>query len=227
METKFQTSFIPKKPLPSVGIQGVNTGVPTKLKPVKPGSLLLNIAILIFIISIGAGAVVYAWKIVLQNNQNSYKLQLAEKQSQFNPELISQLKIVNVKIDTAKQLLSRHIAASNIFDIVGKMTTENVRYLGMEVRTPLGRDTQGAVQGTPGSPSNINVTLNGQGINLSSVAFQAQVLAELDKYGLSELVRNPVLSDPDIGQDGSVSFKLTHDIRPSAIIYMKGATPTQ
>ncbi|MFA6459233.1 MAG: hypothetical protein WCV79_02445 [Candidatus Paceibacterota bacterium] len=228
METKFQSSFIPKKPLPSVGMQGVNTGVPTKLRPVHTTSLLLNIAILIFIVSIGSGAVVYAWKVVLENNLTGYKQELEDKQKQFNPDLINQLKVVNIKIDNAKHLLAKHMAVSTVFDVVSRMTSENIRFLSMEVTTPMAATTQnGGSQVGSNSPSNISITLSGQGLSLSAVAFQAQILAELDKYNLKDIVKNPVLSDPSIEADGSVLFKMSQEIDPSTVIYMKGASSNQ
>lgn len=223
METKFQTSFIPKRPLPATGMPGVGAGVPLNKRSAHAGSLFLNLSVLIFILSIGAGAIVYAWKIVLENNLNSYKKQLADKQSQVDPTLIQTLRVVNARIDLAKALLEKHAAVSSVFDIVGRMTAESVRFVSMEVTTPTAANNNSPTPPVGANP-NIVLTLNGLGLNLSTVAFQAQVLTELEKYGLKEIIRNPILSDPNIENDGSVTFKLKEEVDPSTIIYMKGSS---
>jgi len=219
METKFQTSFIPKKPLSTVGVQGVNTGVPMHLRPSKTGSWLFNSAVFLFIVSLGIAAVLYSWKIVLLNNQNSYKQQLADLQKQFNTTLIQQLEVANMKIDDAKKILSTHIALSNIFDVIAKTTAANTRLLSMDVTTPLSTGTGSSASQ---NSSDINLTFSGSGTNLSAVAFQEQVLSELDKYGQNGIVKNPIISSPTVETDGSVSFSLVETIDPSNVIYMKG-----
>lgn len=225
METQFQTSFIPKKPLPSVGTAGVSIGVPTRLKPSRAGSWLLNIGILLFVVSLGAGGAVYAWKTVLSRNQESYKQQLADRQKQFNPALIQQLKQANTKIDSAKQILSSHIALSNIFDIISRLTIEKVRFLSMDATTPSIGGAQGANgQQAGANSSDVQFTLTGYGANLSAVAFQAEVLGELEKYGLQSIVKNPVVSEPAIDENGLVSFSFTAEIDPANLIYMKGTS---
>lgn len=214
METKFQTSFIPKKPLPVVGVQGANVGISSH-KVAHSGSLFLNISILLFVISLGAGGGVYAWKTYQLSNQEYYKQQLVERQKQFNPELIQQLKLMNTKIDNAKQLLSKHMALSNIFGIISQLTIENVRFLSMDVST---------VNKEEGNAGDIRVSLSGYGTNLSAVAFQAKVLSELEKYNLRNIVKNPVVSEPELDTGGAVSFDIKAVVDPSTIIYMKGAS---
>jgi len=226
METKFQTSFIPKKPLPTSGAQGVTTGVPMHLKPTRTGSWFMNFGVFLFIISIGLGAVLYAWKIVLLNNQNSLKQTLSNAEKSFNYGQIQQLQLANVKIEDAKKVLASHMALSSIFDVVAKTTAESIRFLSMDVTTPLytGSAAGGAAQST--KTSNIELTFSGSGTNLSAVAFQAQVLGQLDKYGLTDVLKNPVVAEPSIENDGSVSFKLSEEINPGNVIYMNGGSAT-
>ena len=214
METKFQTSFIPKKPLPSAAGGVATLGV---LPPRKHHSmsLFLDIAILLFIVSFAAAGGTYLWKSILISSQESYKQQLAERQRQFNPELIEELQRVNVKIDAAGQVLSRHIVLSNVFDIISRLTIENVRFVNLDLSIPT--VTQG---------SGIKVALSGYGTNLSTVAFQSDVLGQLQQYGLSKIVKDPVLSDPSLEANGLVSFRFSALIDPATLSYQKSVSGT-
>jgi hypothetical protein len=215
METKFQTSFIPKKPLPtsvggtpSVGLSNVN-------RPRHRSSLFFNLAIFLFLISLGAAGGMYAWETISISAQDSYKQALADKQKQFNPDLINELKGVNTKIDTAKKLLSSHLALSNIFSVISRFTVENIRFFNLDVTGPseLSQD--------------VGISMNGQGRNLSAVAFQGDVLSSLSEYGLSKVVRNPIIADPNLEQNGSVTFGFKATIDPATLHYMNSVSPQQ
>ncbi|MEN9524022.1 MAG: hypothetical protein RL536_91, partial [Candidatus Parcubacteria bacterium] len=113
METKFQTSFIPKKPFSPIG--GLNNPAPHHSHTT---SLFLALAGLLFIISILAAGGMYFWKSYLLSAQTAYKAELAERERQFNSDLIEELKRQNVKIDLAKNLINEHTATSQIFDVI-------------------------------------------------------------------------------------------------------------
>src|SRR3989344_1268957 len=203
METKFQTSFIPKKPFSPIG--GLNVQQPRR----ATSSLFMTLAGFLFIVSLLAAGGMYFWKSYLLSSQESYKTQLAEREKQFNADLIEELKSQNVKIDLPKNLIDKHLAASQIFDIIGRLTIENVRFLSMDM--------------TAGATSNdgIKINLKGNGTCLSAVAFHSDVLGQLERYGLRKVVKNPILSDPSIDTDRTVSFGLTATVDPVNLSYKK------
>ena len=206
METKFQTSFIPKKPIISVGGAGTNFAPAPRSRHVTV-SIFFNIGLLLFIVSLGLALGVYAWKSVTLSSQENLKQQLAERQKQFNPDLIEELKRVNVKIDVARKLMENHLALSNIFGVISRLTTERVRFSSLDLSAP-------------GAQSNdIKVTMKGVGADLSAVAFQSDVLGQLDQYGLRKIVKNPILSDPTLETSGVVSFGFSASIDPSTLSY--------
>lgn len=207
METKFQTSFIPKKPLPTVG--GLST---PPMKHHGSGSFFMSIAVIIFILSLAAVGGVFAWKQVLLSQQVSYQNDLAQSEKQFNTNLISQLKETNVKIDMAKQLLQNHLALSQIFGLIGRVTIDNVRFLSMDLTAP------------QNAGGDLKVTLNGYGTSLSAVAYQSKVLNQLEQYGLRNIIKNPILSDPSLDSSGTVSFGFTASVDPSSLSYETSVT---
>ena len=200
METKFQTSFIPKKPaMPVMGSVSPS--------PRRHTSIFMIIAVFVFILSLAGLGGAYAWKSYLTNSQASYKTQLSDREKQFNLDMIQQLKVDSVKIDIAKSVLQRHIALSQVFDLIGKMTIENVRFTNLDVTAP----------NTVGDP--FAVSLSGYGINLPAVAFQSDVLGRLEQYGLRNIVKNPMMSDPALDTTGKVNFSLKATIDPKALSY--------
>ncbi len=177
--------------------------------PRRTTSYFMMAAVFLFIISIAAAGGMYFWKSYLESAQSAYKEQLTQREKQFNPNLIEDLKRQNVKIDLGKQLLVNHVATSQIFDIVQRLTIESVRFVNMDL----------TVNSTGGD--SVNVSMKGYGTSLSAVAFQSDVLGQLEKYGLRSVVKNPILSDPSLDNNGLVSFSFTATIDPKYLTYEK------
>ena len=210
MEPKFQTSFIPKKP-----VAGMGTSYQSLHKPKSAGvSIFMTLAVLLFIVSLAGVGGAYFWKQYLISAQDNYKQTLIAREKQFDLSQIEHLKQVNVQIDTAKQLLRNHLADSQIFQIISTFTIESVRFLSMDLTAPA-------------SPSDsLKLTMNGYGSNLSAVAFQSDVLGSLEQYGLRDIVKNPMISNPSLGQSGTVSFGFSASIDPAALSYESLITGT-
>ena len=206
METKFQTSFIPKKPIVSIG--GIGSNFAPRQRARATISIFFSIGLLLFIVSLGMAGGVYAWKSVTLSTQNNLKQQLEGRQKQFNTSLIEDLKRVNVKIDVAGKLMANHLALSNIFAIISRLTAERVRFSSLDLTAP---STQS---------NDIIISMAGVGVDLSAVAFQSDVLGQLEQYGLRKIVKNPILSDPTLDTSGMVSFGFSASIDPSTLSYM-------
>jgi len=204
METKFQTSFIPKKPL-------ISPNVMMQRAPRRLVSVFIIFAVIVFIISLAGLGGAYLWKGYLTSSQVNFKQQLADREKLFDINLITQLKQANVQIDTARQLLDSHVAMSQIFGIISQFTTVSSRFLSMDLTT---KDTQSNSNG-------VKISMKGYGKDLSSVAFQSDVLGKLEEIGLRNIVKNPILSDPSRDEDGKVTFGFTATIEPSSLSYKK------
>lgn len=214
METKFQTSFIPRKPVPvtpgSLGPQVQHHGRGL-------GSVYMTLAVLVFVASLLVVGGAYAWKQYLISDQAKLQTDLAQRQKDFNLDQIALMKAQSTKISMARQLLKNHLAVSNIFDIVGKLTAESVRFVTMDLTVPAGM------------PGPFQISMSGYGRNYSSVAFQSDVLSQLERYGLRNVVKNAIISNPALNPNGSVSFSFTAQVDPASFSYMKslGAAPVQ
>ncbi len=210
MEPKFQTSFIPKKP--NVVMSGtINAGAPQKPK-VHATSFFMAIGVMLFIVSLLALGGAYFWKYYLSDANKKFKEDLASREKQFNVQLIEQLKAINVQIDSAKSLVDKHVAFSSVFDVLQRFTISEVRFLSMDFKS------------SPESNGNLTIGMSGQGKNLAAVAFQSDVLADLDQYGLTKVVKNPLLSDPTLESNGSVSFGFSAEIDGESMTYKKAVS---
>ncbi len=173
------------------------------------------ISTFLFIVSLLGAAGVYAYKQYLLNTQVVDKQDLVTRETQFNVSLIQQLQDENIKIDTARALLKNHLALSQIFNIIGQLTIADVRFTSFDAVVP-----------SFGSPNtDIKVTMQGYGSSLSAVAFQSDVLGRLDQYGLRNIVKNPILSNPTQGTNGTVSFGFSATIDPTTLSYENTVTP--
>lgn len=215
MEPKFQTSFIPKKQITSVGgLTGNSMGSGPVQQKAKANlaSAYMAMAVIIFIISVGAVGGAYFWKSYLKSANEQYKIDLAKMEEKFDINLIKKLKAKNIQIDSAKRLISNHVALSQAFDIVQRMTVADVRFSTMDFK------------GDSESGGKYVLNIKGQGKNLATVAFQSDVLADLAKYGLDGVIKNPIISSPTLELSGAVSFGLTADLDKGSVSYTKSVT---
>jgi len=171
--------------------------------------LLMSIATALLFISILSVVGAFLWKTYLSSAQTADQAALAAREKGYNLDQIQQLETESAKISLAKQVLANHVAASQVFGIIGDLTAENVRFMSLDFTGPAG------------TTGNSKVTLSGVGASLSAVAFQSDILATLSQYGLSNIVKNPILSNPALNSDGTVAFSFSASIDPSALSYEK------
>lgn len=214
MEPKFQTSFIPKRPTAGLGSGGSSMPFIQKKQPKQASSIFMMLGVTLFVLSIISVGLAYGWKEYSYNQQDELKRDLANREKQFNIELIDQLKKVNVQIDKARELLRSHAAVSTIFSVLSQLTAEKVRFSSLDVTGP-------KAQG-----DGITISLKGSGTDLMTVAFQSDVLSSLQNYGLRKVIKNPVIADPEINANGTVSFRFDAVVDPGSILYEKSIIGT-
>ncbi len=211
MDTKFQTSFIPKKPI---------VMDPRVIKHSGGTSVLMFISVIIFTVSLAGAGFTFVWKDILIKQQDTYRADLKKAQNRFDIPLIEKLKKANIKIDLGAQLLKRHLAVSEVFNIISSLVADGVRFTSLEFTAPAG-DAE--------SP---RITMKGLGNSYPSIAWQSDVFGQSSKYGKNKVLKNPVLSEPTVDPDGNVVFTFTATLNADDISYEKVLTselsnPTQ
>lgn len=192
METKFQTSFIPKQP--------VTAEAP---RHSSMSSLFFLFSFIIFMASLAAAGGVFIYDQVVRKNIDKGKSQLTINRNAFDPNTISQITRLNDRINAADFLLKRHKSVSTLFLVLGNATLKNVRFNDFNY---LGADDK------------ISLTMRGQATSYETVALQAK---EFTNPSLKNVFRSPIFSDLTLDTQGNVSFSFSTNIDPFLVDYYK------
>lgn len=191
METKFQTSFIPKKAIvPTVG--------QVRSEPV---SVFLIIAIVVFVISLASAGGVFVYKKTLISKINDMNKRLAEAKNSFEPDSIANLSRLSKRIEASKQVVEKHTVVTPVFDLLEDTTLATVRFSIFSY--DLSDD------------GSATLSMTGEAKNFTSVALQSDVIGK-EKY-----VKNPVFSDLNPNSSGNIVFKFSASLDPDLISYKK------
>lgn len=153
VETKFQTSFIPKKPL-------------VQDSPSSGGgmSLFLLISILVFLTSLGIAGYVFLENQYLIQQITSEQAIITKNKSSFDTVTIDNIVSLNSRITIAQALLNKHVAVSPVFAFLQKATLQNVRFKDFTFNAN-GKDANGN--------NMIAIQMSGQARDFQTVASQA------------------------------------------------------
>ena len=153
MDGKFQTSFIPKKPVVSAA------------RARGPGmSLFMVVSIFIFVVSLALAGLVFAGQKYLGAQLEKDKESFAEMQDDFDALTVETFVKLDKRIESAKKILGKHIAVLPIFEFLESKTLKNVRLKTVDVSFL-----------ENGSAS---LDIKGEAKNFSAVALQSDVFAE-------------------------------------------------
>lgn len=193
METKFQTSFIPKTSIDPSSIEA----------PRRHMGFFTFIATLIFFISLITAGGAFAWHRYLINAQTKIKSDLEKNIKSFESQTIDEYVRLNNRIDAAKYLLSKHVAVSYIFDFLADKTTKSLRFL--DFKYDVGLDGVATL------------SMNGEAKSYNAVAYQSEI------FGKEHSLKGSLFSNLDLDVVGNVVFNFTTKIDPEFIFYTKKA----
>jgi nitrate reductase NapE component len=150
METKFQTSFIPKTTLE-----------PVQSRAKKPIGLFAFIATVIFFISAVVAGGAFGWHKFLERQKVLKKDNLEANINKFEPNEIQRYVRLDNRINAAKDLLAKHVAVSYIFDFLQDQTLKSVGFSDFKYSVA--------------SDGSATLSLNGIAKSYNAVAYQATV----------------------------------------------------
>ena len=192
MDTKFQSSFIPKQP--------INEPIRTH----SGSNIFFLISFLILIISgVGAGAA-YLWNTQLDNQIIAVNNNLSLARNSFDQNTVKEFVRLNDKINVSNTLLKQHTAPSVLFKVIGDSTLKNVRFTNFKY-TNAGSDK-------------ISISMSGEAVSYEAVALQSSAFTNPK---LRNVFRNTIFSDPDLNANGKATFTFTSGIDPVLLNYYK------
>lgn len=192
METRFQTSFIPKQP--------VTAEAP---RHTSASSLFFLFTFILFMASLAGAGGVFIWQEIVSKNIEEGKAQLTLNKNAFDPNTISQLTRLNNRINAAEELLKKHKSVSTLFLVLGNATLKNVRFTDFSY---------------VGADDKISLSMRGQAISYETVALQAK---EFTNPNLKNVFRSPLFGDLTLDTQGNVSFSFSANIDPLLVDYYK------
>lgn len=190
MDQNFQTSFIPKKPI-----------IKERAISSRPISIFLIGAVFIFFVILLATGGLYFYKSVVAKNIADMQNTLTLAQNRFEPSKITELQVLDKRLNASTEILANHLAISPIFTALENITMKTVRYTKFDYE--LGTDKN----------KTVDVKISGQAIGYRSVALQADLFAQEKSF------INPVFSNLTLDNSGNVLFDLEFTVDPSFVNY--------
>ncbi len=198
MENRLQATFMPRQsPVPGV----------SSSRPKAPTNFLMMIGVLILILVLGGMGALYAYKIFITGSNEKKQAQIQEEIKNFEPELTRDLTILKARVDAGKILLDNHRAFSLLFTLLELNTAKTVQFKEFSY-TVLPDKT-------------IKLSTKGEARSYNAVAFQSDIFSKVEQ------LKNPMFTNIELSESGSVLFSFTAELDPSTVLYKKlvSATP--
>ncbi len=204
-DIKFQTSFIPKKPV--ADLQKRRGGL----------SLFTLVSLIIFLIVLGVAGWVYLEKSILRKQISDEQNIIETNRSGLVSDSVTIEDIIhlNSRINVASTLLANHVAISPIFDFLQGRTLKNVRFKSFNF---FSASTDASGQ------RGISIQMSGQAQDFKMVASQAD---EFGKPEWKNTIIEPAISSLNLNADGTVSFVFSAFIVPDYLLYKNTINRTQ
>lgn len=192
-----KVSFIPKKTLTKPAYQSGGLG------------FLMFISLAILVISGLLLGGVYFYKGIAQRNTDELITSFERAQENLDPALIRQISDIDVKIESAKGLLTNHRAISFIFQFLETSTLSSVRFSSFDFSYPLTKDAKPTL------------VLKGSTRSYSLLSLQSEEFAK------NKFVKDMIFSNFALGDKGMVNFTATIEFDPSLFAYKITGQKTQ
>jgi hypothetical protein len=195
--TKFQTSFVPKKPV-------VNSSPHIGVKKSNFFTILTTIIFLGFVL---AGAAVFAYKLAVQKQIEIQLDQINSAREKLDEQMIARATALNDKILSIKQLVNDHHAPSLVLSLLELHTLPQIRILNFEYEF----DAQ----------QNVLISGSGVGVGYESIILQS------DEFSKSNAIKDLVFSSVQREENNLVTFDFNAKLDKQFVSYKKRVGPVR
>ena len=192
MEPKFQTSFIPKKPI------GLGTG--SGISVIRSTNIFSVVATVLFLVTILTSGGLFFYKNLLTNQIKEADKNIISARDAFEPEKIKELVDVNTRIVSAKKLLSSHVVVSKLFILMENLTIKKMRFTEFNY---VNKD------------NSHTLSITGEVQTYNALAEQQDIFLKND------FIKNPVFSNFNLGDNGYILVNFSAQIDSGLISYKK------
>lgn len=190
MEPKFQSSFIPKRPV---------VDSPKMLGPVTKNRNIFSIlATIMFIITLFAVGGAFGYRKYVESQIAADDKKLSEARSAFEESKIQNLLIASARLNSIKILLENHYVISEVLVMLQNLTIKNMRFDSLSYQNFAGRAT---------------LSMDSEAISYNAVASQRDIFVD------SGLLADVAFSAFSLSDRGYVRSKMTATVLPKLISY--------
>ena len=194
MDPRFQTSFVPKKPVITQNVVPRSSSI----------DLFSLIAIVLFILSLALSGSIFFWKGLIEKDITIKKATLERARDAFEPELIKKIIRLDSRIESAEKLLNSHISVTRLFDALSTITLRGVRFKDFNFAY-LAKDK-------------VEVSMKGQAQSFAAVAIQS------DFFNQQKYLKNTLIGDLALEPTGLIAFSVRTIVDPALVSYSGGLT---
>jgi hypothetical protein len=192
MEPKFQTSFIPKKPVGSSLVSDVETIQNTNVFSIAAG--------VIFIVTAIVAGGLFFYKDMLEKQIAQDDTSITEARAAFEPEKIQELLDANARIISVKSLLEKHVVVSKVLSLMQELTVKKMRFTQLDYSNKANDPT-------------INIT--GEIQTYNALAGQQNI------FLANEFLKGPTFTNFNLADSGYIQVNFTSKIDPNLVSYNK------
>lgn len=193
MESNIKASFIPDK-MPNAQ-RGASA---PKSSSGSAADILMLVAVVILAVALALSAGVFLYDSFLDANVQKKGEQLQRAQQAFEPALVEELVRLDLRLQAAGDVLARHLAPSEIFNLLEELTLQSVSYSSLDYSI--------------NEDDTIAIRMKGKAGSVNAVALQASV------FGQHNAIISPIFSDIDLVSDG-VTFSVSAIVNPTSLRY--------
>ena len=198
MEPKFQTSFIPKKPIGSTVSPSSNISA--------GGSLFSSIATVVFVITLLTSGALFVYKNILSGQVEQYDKEINDASNAIQPQKIQDLIDANSRVTVTKTLLDNHVVVSKLLTLLNDLTIKRIRFTSLNY---INKNKE----------SSLSISLEAQTYNA--------LVQEQSLLKSNEFIKNPVFSNFSLGDNGFITVDFSATVDPSLVSYKKSVELSQ
>lgn len=194
MSPNIPTSFVPKQPVRTV-VQ----------RPKSTGNVFLTVSFFLLGLALLGSAGVFAYQQYLNGVLASKEARLEQARQNIDSETVADFIKLRNRFTIGEELLSRHVAVSQFFDVLEGLTLQSVRFNTFTYN--LAEDGSAEIE------------MEGTARNFNALA------AESNAFGAEPRIRSAIFSGITVNANGSVSFALSAELAPDLIVMRAGEEP--
>lgn len=194
MEPKFQTSFIPKKPIVTDASPASKVGV------IRETNIFSLVATILFISTLLVSGGLFGYQMILRQQIDKADTDINTARSAFQVDKIKELIDANNRIVSSKTLLEKHVKLSQMLYLLQDLTVKRIRLMKLTYSYKAGIPT---------------ITLQGEALTYNALVEQSNIFAQ------SDYLKNNQFSNFILADNGNIQADFVSAIDTSLISYKR------